>query len=124
MAVAVLSSMALSINTDRNCHGTLVGKLILPARSRGKEFEVSKMAVERVVLYLFLSYNDVKMALGSKMAVGDLYFLALLEVFKMADECVVLYLFLSYNDVKMALGSKMAVGDLYFPALLEVFKNG
>ena len=66
MAVAVLSSMALSINTDRNCHGTLVGKLILPARSGGKEFEVSKMAIERVVLYLFLSYNDVKMALGSK----------------------------------------------------------
>ena len=28
MAVAVLSSMALSINIDRNCHGTLVGKLI------------------------------------------------------------------------------------------------
>ena len=26
--VAVLSSMALSINIDRNCHGTLVGKLI------------------------------------------------------------------------------------------------
>ena len=52
MAVAVLSSMALSINKDRNCHGTLVGKLILPARSRGgKEFEVSKMVVERVVLY-------------------------------------------------------------------------
>ena len=51
MAVAVLSSMALSISIDRNCHGTLVGKLILPVRSRGKEFEVSKMVVERVVLY-------------------------------------------------------------------------
>ena len=48
-----------------------------------------------------------KMALVSKMTVGDLYFLVPL----------------SYNGVKMALGSKMAVGVLYCLVLLEVFKR-
>ena len=40
------------------------------------------MTVGDLYFLVSLSYNGVKMALGSKMAVGVLYFLVLLEVFK------------------------------------------